>query len=185
MDLLFETLDAITPLSPSLRSYLAEHIDRVPFSSHTYTPYHNFRNSILYFVSSGYLGGVRLNTNGEVPLIFFSKGDFIIPSLVKQKPDFINTLTFYSPSLLLGISLEDAKNALHLFPETLDLFLWIIDQHINKGNRRELLLRMSAQERFSYLQKTHPRLFMHCTSRQLAGYLNISTRQLMRFKTMK
>jgi len=184
MDLLFKKLEAITALSSPLKSYLASHIQRMPFGIHTYTPYQTFNSCILYFVSSGYVGGITMNNTHGIPLVFFSQGDFIIPYLIKPKKTFVNALTFYTPAVLLGISLPDARFALEAFPEAIDLFIEIIGEQIDNGNSRELLLRMPPQERYTDLLATKPRLLLHCKSQQIADYLNISKRQLVRFKRM-
>jgi len=185
MDLLFEKLNAITSLSSGLKTYLAEHIEKSPFIVNTHMPYHNFRSTMLYFVSSGYVGGVKLSNTKQVSLVIFSPGDFIVPSLTKPKREFINTLSFYTPAVLLAITVEDAKYALTLYPEAFELFVRIIDEQINNGNIRELFLRMPKQERYDYLFTSKPQLLMHCTAQQLASYLNLSKRQFMRLKNTK
>ena len=185
MDLLFKKLETISTLSPPLKSYLISHIESFPYNINTYTSLQSFKSSILFFVSSGYLGGVRQNDTEETPLVFFSPGDFIIPYLTKPNKEFVNTLSFYTPTVLLAISLEDAKFALEVFPEALELFIRIIEEQIKNGNRRELLLRMPAQDRYTNLIATKPKLLLYCNSQQLANYLNISKRHFMRFKNSK
>lgn len=185
MDLLFEKLNAITALSPPLKSYLVSHIESLPFIIHSYMPYHSFRSTMLYFVSSGYVGGVKLSNNKQLPLTIFSQGDFIIPSLTKSKKEFISALSFYTPAVLLAITLDDAKYALERFPEAFTLLITIIDEQIDNGNKRELLLRMPPKERYANLLATRPRLLLHCKSQQLADYLNISERNFTRFKHAK
>jgi len=182
MDLLFEKLNAITKLSPKLKSYLIDRIETLPFRKHTYTPYTSLRSSTFYFVVSGTLGGIRVSDTEDLPLILFSQGDFIIPSLTQPRKDFINDLSFYTAAVLLAITIDDAKHALASFPEAFLLFSGIIDKHIHDGNMRELLLRLPPQERFNSLFITRPHLLLQCNSIHIAAYLNVSKRQLMRLK---
>jgi len=184
MELLFEKLNAIRTLSSPFKSYLTENCEIFRFEAHQYALFQS-RNPRLYFVSAGLSSADFMQSGNHQPVMFFGEGDFIPPSISTYKSKFIHTLKFYMPTVLLGITIAQAKYALRHFPEAPDLFLGIADHQIASGYARELFLRMPVQDRYNQLFTTNRQLFKECSSQQLAAYLNISQRQLMRLKQMK
>jgi len=182
MELLFKKLNTIKSVSPALQTYLEEHCSGFQFGLSEEVPYQLYSHEIIFFVTSGSLSGMIKPQNTVLPIVHYGPGDFIFPALTSLKDQFIDSLACHAPAKVLGLRLWDAKSALDIFPEAFDLFIGIIDEEMNKSHQRELFLRMKTEERYNFLFKNNRSLFMHYNSEQLAAYLNISKRQLMRLK---
>jgi hypothetical protein len=185
MDTLFEELRLITPISPQFKDFLLAHTVQFEFAAGGHLPYRTAASAVIYFVAHGSLSGISKIDNREHPLVLYSKGDFIIPSLHRRYNEYYSKLYVINDAVLFGIDLARARMALTIYPETLDLLLGIMQHQIQKGYQRELFLRLPPKERFVSLFKHRPSLFLESSSALIAAYLNISKRQLIRYKKMK
>ena len=185
MDALIDKLNQIKPISVPLKDFLLTNVRMFEFEAGEHLPYRPPASYMIYFVDYGSLAGVNNSENRRDPVILYNKDDFIIPSLHNGCKEYFGQLVFMSPVKLFGIDVRTACGTLSVFPEALDLMFGLIQNHIQKGYQRETFLRLSPRERFSFLFTHKTSLFLESTSAHLAAYLNISKRQLFRYKNSK
>lgn len=179
---LFYQLNAIKPLSESFKNYLSDHLVDQKYDRGDQLPYRQSVSNTIYFVEDGLVSGTKMINDEKTILWFSNKNHFIVPSLTASREQFIQRLEFLKPTLLIGLELPFARQAIKLFPEALELFLGIIDKTIAESNERELFLRLSAEKRHQSIAAIIPFIFSECPSENLASYLNISLTQHYRIK---
>ena len=181
-DYLFNYLNSIRPLSPDLKKFLLANLIFDTFNIGDQLPYRPPISTTLYFVNYGLLSGTHTQNHNKSTLWFSKEGSFILPLPNSTGKQFIDRIEFLKPTLLIGLESPLIQRTIDEFPETLSLFIRIIEQNRIESNNRELFLRLPSQERCSQLFNLMPNLFIDSNSDQLASYLNISKRQLMRIK---
>lgn len=181
-DYTFEHLNSIQPLSPALKNFLADNIVSHEFNSGDQLTYRPPVSTTVYFVKYGLISGTNTQNHNKSTVWFSKEGTFILPLLYTAGKQFIDRIEFLKHTLLIGLESPLIKQAIKEFPEAQNLFMNIQEQNRIESNNRELFLRLSAEDRCLYLFKLMPNLFIDSNSDQLASYINISKRHLMRIK---
>lgn len=181
-DHLFNYLNSIRPISLDLKKFLTNNLVRDEFNTGDQLPYRPPVSTTIYFVNYGLISGTNTRNHSKSTLWFSKDGTFILPLPGGTGKQFIDRIEFLKPTLLIGFESLLIKQAINEFPEALDLSIRILEQNRLESNNRELFLRLSAEERCSQLFKLMPNLYIDSNSEQLASYINISKRQLMRIK---
>lgn len=181
---LFSTLNSIKPMSKEFIAYLTENLIPYYFYSGDKMPYRPPVSRTIYFISYGIVGGIIVTHDQTETLWFAGEGQFICPGIMSSTKNFVERIEFITPTLMIGLELTTIITAISIFPEAMEILFGLLDQNRVEGNDREVLLRLSPGERVDIIANSIPILFMQAHAHQLASYLNISTRQLMRYKKM-
>lgn len=179
---LFTVLNSIKPMSAGFKTYLAENLVHHHFCSGDHMPYRPPVSRTIYFISYGIVGGIRIAHDQAETLWFSGEGQFICPGIIPSTVIFVERIEFLTSTHLIGLELTMIIKAIGLFPEAMEILFELLDQNRVESNEREVFLRLSPGDRFNLIANSIPILFIQAHAHQMATYLNISTRQLMRYK---
>ncbi|HEY0176915.1 MAG TPA: hypothetical protein VGC08_11085 [Pedobacter sp.] len=179
---LFQTINHINPLSKGFQTYLSENLNYLQFNMGDHIPYLLPVSHTIYFIDYGITGGIRVSGYKKNTLWFADQGKFIFPEIMPSAKPFIERIEFLMPTLLIGMEMDIIIQAAAAFPEARQLLYGLSDRKLAEAHEREIFLRLSPDERFHSLVSATPALLIYSHAPQLASYLNISVRQLMRYK---
>lgn len=179
---LFTVLNSIKPMSAGFKTYLAENLVHHHFCSGDHMPYRPPVSRTIYFITYGIVGGIRIAHDQAETLWFSGEGQFVCPGIIPSTVIFVERIEFLTPTHLIGLELTMIIKAIGLFPEAMEILFGLLDQNRLESNDREVFLRLSPGDRFNLIANSIPILFIQAHAHQMATYLNISTRQLMRYK---
>lgn len=180
-DTIFKRLNAFKIISPGFKEYLLSCFIVSEFDEQDTLPYRPPISNTIYFIEQGMLEQIAYYRQQKKTLAYYSSTAFLLPDFGGQA-FMVSKIHFLQASVLIGLELSDALEALNLFPEAAHLFIYLQDEALQAATERQLLLGLPAKERFAALFIKHPQLYQHGTAASIASYLHISLRQYQRLK---
>jgi len=187
MESLLNYVEAIYPLSNSLKNHLKNSIQvkRVLKNELILKAGHTSRQ--IYFVEKGLLRAFYLKRDLEISSWFMKEGDFIISvtSFFKQIPS-NESIQALEDSVLYSLSYTKLQNVYRNFPEFNFVGRVITEKYYALSEQRIAALKMMrGNERYDYLMENHRELLQRVPLKYIASYLGVAEVTLGRSRFKK
>jgi CRP-like cAMP-binding protein len=176
MELLLNFLNSIHELSPALREHLLQVLRTKQFRKKDILLKAGHISRYIYFVEKGILRCYYIRNNVEISSWFMKEGDVIasVESFFRQSESYEN-IQALEDCTLHYISYEELQFIYKHFPEFNYTGRLLAEKYYTLSEQRLYAMRMMrSQERYDFLLKHNPELFLRVSARQLASYLGIT-----------
>jgi CRP-like cAMP-binding protein len=175
MELLFQKLNAIYPLSNGLKDYLVQNLKEKKLNRKELLLKAGRICNKICFIETGLLRCYYLKDDKEINTWFMKEGDVItsVESFFDQKPGYEN-IEALEDCTLYYITYKELQHAYRKFLEFNFIGRELVQQYYKLSEKRLCSLRGTfGIERMQFLLANHPDLMDRVEDRHLASYLDL------------
>lgn len=184
MDILFNLLESINPLSEGLRTYLNMNVESKPVKRKEFLLRKTQVSSNIYFIESGLFRCFYEIDNKTISSWFMFESDMIVSvnSFFRQIPSYEN-IQALEDSLVHFISYDKLQYIYKEYPEFNIHGRRLTEMYYMKCDERLFAMRTkTTAERFEFLVKHHSDYLLRIPSKYLATYLGMQESTFSRAK---
>lgn len=175
MEKLFQSLQAIAPVSVSLQTHLGNTLKRNVFKKRSYLLQAGQVSNCIHFIESGIVRCFYDNGAHEICIWFMDAGNFIISveSFLKQVKSY-QYIQAIRECVTWSISFADLQDIYRKFPDFNLHRAVLLEKYYVESERRQRILSLStAMDRYALLMEMQPQLTLQLPAKYIASYLNI------------
>lgn len=185
MELLFQSLSAITPISTGYKKQLRQFVIEKHYSKHQLLIAEGDKLENVYFIKQGFAVGYFYNDGKRVTSSFWSEGQFLFTAfdfITREKSS--TYIEFAEASTVISLPLKHLLELNSTFPEAkaIESFLVVEQQRVKDGRLIDFLT-LKGLERYQKLMNTFPDLFQRIAQKYILSYLGITKETLSRYRT--
>jgi len=184
MERVIQSLNAIRIMSPELIDHLQSILKQEKFLKREYLLREDQTCNKIRFITEGIVGCFYEKSDKTLCAWFMTEGDVVVSvaSFFLQKPSYEDIIALDNTEVLY-ITHEQLENIYERFPEfNYHGRVLLQKYYIMAEERMRAFHNQSPEEKFKYIMKNYPDLFLRVSNQHLARYMGITDETLSRLK---